>query len=307
MTHAKLTFKEAKQIPITDYLSGCGLNTVKIHGHDHWYHSPFRDERTPSFKVNTKLNLWYDHGSGEGGTIIDLVTKLSRCSLAESLAILSSGNHAFSFHQEKKQQSLVTDSDLKVNAVVAIASDDLINYLKSREISLAIANKYCKEIVFEIRKKAYHAIGFQNRSGGWELRNNWFKGSCSPKDISIISEGHGKLSVIEGFMDFLSLLQMQHPEIRSVAVNSDFLVLNSLSQINKSIPSLQAYKEINLFLDNDSPAEKAKQKLTELGITFIDRSHLYAQHKDLNDALVAALEKDMNVNQPPRRSRSRRL
>jgi DNA primase len=39
--------------------------------------SPFRpNERTPSFKIDPVKNLWFDFGSGEGGTIIDFVQKL---------------------------------------------------------------------------------------------------------------------------------------------------------------------------------------------------------------------------------------
>jgi DNA primase len=57
-----LSFSQAKQIPITEYLSGIGFEPAKISGNDYWYLSPFRHERSSSFKVNTKLNVWYDHG-----------------------------------------------------------------------------------------------------------------------------------------------------------------------------------------------------------------------------------------------------
>lgn len=88
----KLTFNEAKQIPIVDYLDRFGIVPVKIRGNDYWYFSPFRDERTPSFKVNAKKNLWYDHGLGEGGSIIDLGARLHQCSLSQFLEDLSEGN-----------------------------------------------------------------------------------------------------------------------------------------------------------------------------------------------------------------------
>ena len=51
-----LTFSDAKTIPIQDYLPGLGVEPVKIRGNDYWYHSPFRHDHNPSFKVNTKLN-----------------------------------------------------------------------------------------------------------------------------------------------------------------------------------------------------------------------------------------------------------
>ena len=33
----------------------------------YWYLSPLRNERTPSFKVNDRINEWYDFGEATGG------------------------------------------------------------------------------------------------------------------------------------------------------------------------------------------------------------------------------------------------
>ncbi len=48
-------------------------------------------------------------------------------------------------------------------------------------------------------------MGFKNNFGGFELRNKYFKGSSSPKEITLISNNSpDRLNVFEGFMDFLS-------------------------------------------------------------------------------------------------------
>lgn len=52
--------------------------------------SPLRRENTPSFKVNAAKNLWYDHGAGRGGTIIDLAMELEGLSSpAEAIRSIS--------------------------------------------------------------------------------------------------------------------------------------------------------------------------------------------------------------------------
>ena len=51
---------EAKQIRIEEYLHSLGYDPVRKQGDSLWYKSPFRNEREPSFKVNTERNLWYD-------------------------------------------------------------------------------------------------------------------------------------------------------------------------------------------------------------------------------------------------------
>lgn len=308
----KMSYSEAKRIPITDYLAGLGFEPAKIRGVDHWYHSPFREERTPSFKVNTHLNLWYDHGTGVGGSILDLGARLHQCTLPEFLEKLSQGNHNFSFHRHPLQIEK-PESKLEVISVKALADLDLIHYLNGRGIDRETARKYCKEVEFRIGPKMYNAIGFPNQSGAYELRNSWFKGSSSPKDISFINNDAEKLSVLEGFMDFLSAVQLDHPEFKRLTKDSDFLVLNSLRLLNRCQPIIQSHKEVNLFLDNDLAAKEAKESLENKGVQFNDASTLYRRHKDVNEYLIATKElkqtKDIDQTQdlPRKRSRGMRM
>lgn len=303
MTVKNLSFSEAKRIPITEYLSSIGFEPAKIRGDDKWYHSPFREERTPSFKVNTKSNVWFDHGTGEGGTILDLGAKLHQCTLYEFLERLSNGNHGnISLHQhlppiERPENKLV------VVSAKDLTNADLINYLDSRGIDLELANRFCKEIEFRIGPKTYKAIGFPNQSGAYELRNRWFKGSSSPKDISLIQNGTSRISVLEGFIDFLSVLKIDNSEIKQLTTNSDFLVLNSLRLLNRSMTLLQSYKETNLFLDNDPPAREAKDGLKGKGIVYKDASYLYKGNKDVNEYLIAMLKAKQGQALPRKRSK----
>lgn len=63
---------EIKNIPLADFLSSLGHEPAVRKGTRLWYKSPLRQEQTPSFKVETMLNCWYDFGIGKGGDIIDL-------------------------------------------------------------------------------------------------------------------------------------------------------------------------------------------------------------------------------------------
>jgi hypothetical protein len=55
--------------------------------------------------------------------------------------------------------------------------------------------------------KNYYAIGFKNNAGGYELRSEKFKGSGSPEDIPFPGTNAQKISVFDGFFNFLSYLQ----------------------------------------------------------------------------------------------------
>ena len=75
----------ARQLDLVEYLQDLGHHPQKIRGNDYWYLSPLRDEKTASFKVNRKLNLWYDHGLGKGGSLIDFGVLYFNCSVKEFL------------------------------------------------------------------------------------------------------------------------------------------------------------------------------------------------------------------------------
>jgi hypothetical protein len=313
MSTNKLSYSDARKIPITDYLSGLGFEPAKIRGVDYWYHSPFREERTPSFKVNTDLNVWYDHGTGEGGSILDLGARLHQSTLHEFLEKLSQGNHnKVSIHHQHLPIAK-PENKLEVISVIPLISPGLIQYLNSRGIDMETASKYCKEVEFRIGPRMYSAVGFPNQSGAYELRNSWFKGSSSPKDISFINNNTEKLSILEGFMDFLSAVQIEHSDFRKLIKDSDFLILNSLRLLNRCLPLIKSHNEVSLLLDNDLAAKEAKETLKNKGVQFNDASTLYSQHKDVNEYLIAIKKtkqaKDIEHTEdiPRKRSRGMRM
>lgn len=164
---------KSKYISIKQYLAKRGILPVKERNYYGMYLSPLREERTPSFKVDYTKNLWYDFGTNEGGSIVDLVMKLESCSLAKAFVKLDS----FSFHRncfvtpKPYSKSTIEICDIKL-----LTHPALLEYLTFRSIDTEIAKHYCREIHYSIREKNYFAIGFENDSGGWELRNRAFKG-----------------------------------------------------------------------------------------------------------------------------------
>ncbi len=76
--------KTINKFPIREYLVGQGIHPAKERGYYGFYHSPLREDRTPSMKVDYDKNLWIDYGAGEGGTLIDLVMRMERCDAGEA-------------------------------------------------------------------------------------------------------------------------------------------------------------------------------------------------------------------------------
>jgi hypothetical protein len=252
MSKLNFSLEELKQIDIVNYLEKLGHQPQKIRNNDYWYLSPLRDETQPSFKVNRKLNAWYDHGIGKGGNIIDFGILYHHCSVKEVIKKLQD---YLSFHQQTLtvQQPLASTQKLsealeptiKVIAAKPLTHLSLCRYLDDRKIPLEIATNYCQEVEFQLYGKQYFAIGFENKSGGFELRNEHFKGSSSPKDVTSIEQNNSNnIAVFEGFFSFLSY-QTLHQNSPTHLTN--FLVLNSLSFFEKSREIIEQHEQINLF------------------------------------------------------------
>ena len=281
----RLSVKEAKEMDIVDYLSSLGYEPAKIRGNDYWYLSPLRDEKTPSFKINRKLNRWYDHGTGKGGNLIDFAILYNNCTVAEFLNQLSG---PFSFQQPpvkdlNTQEGNNTGSKINILQVKALASFALLRYLKQRNISLVLADCYCKEVLYELNGKEYFGIGFKNNSGGYEIRNPYFKASSSPKDITTFNNEAKEAVVFEGFMDFLSFLTIHKTQLQKP---TDFVILNSVAFFEKARPFMEEHEVIRLYLDRDTTGQNCSKHALSLSKKYRDESSLYTHYNDLNDWLV---------------------
>lgn len=279
--------KEIKSIPLASFLSRLGYEPAARKGTRLWYKSPLRQEHTPSFKVETALNCWYDFGLGRGGNIIDLATELYqstdlrhilRC-IADSYPVPSVPTVASSFAPRHSAPSM------EQFEVVPLEHRALVAYLQERGIPAHIATANCKEAHYSVNGKPYFAVAFENVCGGWELRNRYFKGCLGRKDISYLPWARDgpstECAVFEGFMDYLSALTL------GIISGADAIILNSIVNVNKAVPFLRGYKTINCYLDNDIAGRTALTELTAIyGTTVIDRSTLYSEFNDLNEYLT---------------------
>ena len=279
--------KEIKSIPLADFLSQLGHEPTVRKGTRLWYKSPLRQEQTPSFKVETTLNCWYDFGLGRGGSIIDLATEmyqstdvryLMRC-IADSCPVPSVQTVASTSFQRHSAPSMERFE------VVPLEHRALVAYLQERGIPAHIATVNCKEAHYSVNSKPYFAVAFENVCGGWELRNRYFKGCRGHKDISYLPWARDgpstECAVFEGFIDYLSALTL------GIISGADAIILNSVVNVNKAVPYLKDYKTINCYLDNDTAGRTALTELTAVyGSFVIDRSILYSEFNDLNEYLT---------------------
>ena len=307
-----MDIQTAKQIKIADYLHSLGYSPVKQQGINLWYKSPLREETEASFKVNTERNQWYDFALGKGGGIIELASHLYATDyipyILERIAEQTQHIRPVSFSFGKQSFSEPSFQQLEI---VQLASPALLSYLQERGINIVLAKRECSEAHFTHNGKRYFAIAFPNISGGYEIRNRYFKGCIAPKEISHIKQPEKTREtcyVFEGFMDYLSFLTLRqescpnYPELDG----QDYIVLNSVSNVSKALYPLGSYERIHCFFDNDRAGMEALRQIRmEYGrdLYIRDASQTYSGCKDLNEYLQKKIEREKLV-QPVKRKQN---
>ncbi|MDT0644533.1 toprim domain-containing protein [Zunongwangia sp. F363] len=255
MESNNLSWRSARNICIVKTLAKLGHYPTKTTEKEAWFLSPLRSETQASFSVSLIKNLWFDYGMGKGGNIIDLIMVIKIYSFREAINYLSDNGSDFFFCPPLISESTKRSGKIEIIKTGAITHPALLRYLKERCISVPVAKKYCREIWYKLDGKKYFAIGLQNNSGGWELRNKYFKSSSSPKSYTQLYNCKDRLLITEGMFDLLSLAILEPELVRYSAC----IILNSLAFIEPVKRLLPEYDQVYLYLDNDPAGKKPLQ------------------------------------------------
>ncbi len=249
---------------------------------DAWFLSPFRNEKTASFKISKKINKWYDHGLGKGGNVIDLLIIVKNCTVEKALRFLEAQQTSFSFQKQPEKINDVDKLNYEITKIKDLENKYLLSYLAFRKISIMESQKYCNEVHYKMNKRSFYAIGFKNDTEGYELRNKYFKGCLKSKNITTILNGSKTLCLFESFTDFLS-----YQTLKSSSTNEDYIILNSTATVHKTISALPNYNMVRSYFDHDNAGIKTTAIIKKnCRKEFQDCSKLYKDYKDLNDYLI---------------------
>ena len=267
------------QISIKNVLESFSLFPSKGNSKTAFYFAFDREEKTPSLLVNFIKNIAFDFGTGKKYDIVSLVQGIKLCSVSEALEYLSQFDFSFNeqicnITKDESRYEILSISEVKHNA--------LIQYLKERRIENNI--HLLKEIHYKISDKKYFGIGFKNDTGGYEIRNKYSKICIGRKDITTIKNNSSMLRIFEGFMDYLSFIQMKKTPEEQL---SDYVILNSVSMIFKIEKIIDSHEKIELYFDNDEAGNRATNEVKQLNPHVEDYRTLYQNYKDLNDLIMS--------------------
>jgi hypothetical protein len=290
MENHSLKASEIKEnYSLADLLYRLGFEPAKRIGKELAYLSMLNDADTiPSFFLNDKQGTWYDFSERKGGNIIDFAIQywpgLSFPEVLEKIVTASGGVISANYKRQpvadkEPNYEILDIKDLGSNAAI-------MDYLESRGVA-SVADGRLKEIYYYVedeykKRNNFFAAGWQNETGAWEIRSTTdFKGCLGHKAISFIPNSEKRLSVFEGFFNYLSWLTENKFAADSV------LVLNSLSLLQAGIVKSQDFRDIALYFDNDPSGRQATLDFQAAIPWATDHSGIYKNYNDYNDLIVA--------------------
>ena len=138
-----------RQISLADFLARLGHEPVRRSGNEFWYRAPYRNERTPSFRVNVAKRLWYDFGLGKGGDIFTLAGEFARSGDFMAQARFIAETVRMPFVAAEKPLFLPEPSEPAFEGVEAVPllRSPLTDYLAERGIPYAVASRHCCRLI----------------------------------------------------------------------------------------------------------------------------------------------------------------
>ena len=269
-------------IKLEEVLVSLGHHPTKQNEKEAWYLNPFAKENHASFKINKNLNCWYLYSEGIGGNNTDFMIKYLKASVKEVLEWAEKQNFS-SFQQQSFQRQNLENlhRNYEILEIINVQHSALLEYLNERKV--ANQAKFIQEIHYRINGKNYFGIGFKNDSGGYEIRNKYAKICLGKKDITTIKNDSDKVRIFEGFFDFLSFKKVEEYLEKEP---SNYIILNSVSMVSKIKSSLENYKSIELYFDNDEAGNRAVEILKNELNNAEDGRVFYQNFKDLNEYLI---------------------
>ncbi len=301
-----MNIEQAKSIPLSVILDKLNFKPERSNGNKICYFSPLRNEKTPSFWIDIKTNLWRDFGDTKwiGGDGIHLVrayldgqnehyevTDALRW-LRNMTGFIPAIKPVIDPDETEAEKTLVLKETFKIK------TPKLIEYGLSRGIPENVLTKYFEEaMVFSNKSgKKFTSLSMRNELKGYELRNPFFKGCIGKKYISFIrgtQTSSGGIHIFEGAFDFVShVVQNENKPLKY-----DAIILHSLSNLKKASAYIKGfgYDVCYTWMDNDKPGLEAVKSWdgfckVEETLLHTPMNNSYAPYKDVNAAHIAKFE-----------------
>ena len=260
------------------------------------YHSPFRDDRTPSFSVSKQGNRWKDFASAEGGDCIDFYARATGCSTADAIQKLAEGLGQAPVlpppPPKRKPVHVVTAEQRELEQRAcdgfadAISDTESVLYrlLKKKQIDFSVAARLWKEGslgAIDGKPVYLNAFGVKCRNDLDSSRSTrWLAGSDAGhvwRHQCLASPHIKRVILLEGESDMMRLMSLVPQGLRTLLIAAPGA---SWKPSKEYCHFIAAHRSVTLWFDNDAAGIKASERLLK---QFGEVSHCNVRRVEFQD------------------------
>ena len=230
------------------------------------YHSPFRDDKNPSFSISQQGRKWKDFSSDEGGDIYDFYQKATGCTWIEAVNALAAGatNQPVLAPEPPKQKILaVTDTQREFERqsvegfkeAINDAESALCKFLEAKKIKWQIDQSLWKEGslgAIDGKPVFHYPYGLKCRHEAETSRSTrWLCGSASGyvwRHQQLSSPHLKQVIVTEGESDAMRLMSLVPQGMRRLIVAAPGC---SWRPTGDYLHLIGAHRRVVIWTDND--------------------------------------------------------
>jgi len=250
-----------KALPMTEVLDKLGIEWKESGGRI-FFEAVWRGERKASVSAQVIDGKWlfYDRGTGEGGSNIDLLCKAKGVNVQQAIEMLAGDFDCISAGY-KAQKAAVEKKEPAAQGVVIAeydrASESVEKMLKKhRGFSFDdIHKRGAKVLKVQMPDGSIkYNLGYKTESG-WELKVaqvDGFKAVIGHKDLSYHPlKNSGEILVAESLFDAVAAQKLTGRECNILSLNSTRMAMRAIDRIIAEQPA-----RVLLALDNDDDGKK---------------------------------------------------
>ena len=207
------------------------------HGNEYYFKK--QGQKTGSIAVNLAKCFFFDHSDGVGGNIYKAYE------LFYNNSVINESSYCL-------KHDIIVENTFELIAIKEVTNTLLVKFFsEERGINIAYLD-YVKEIRYKFNGKYYFTLGWLNVNKGYNTQNSLFKRVIYDNGPTILIKNKNfvKINFFESYFDYLAYLTYTND------TDTDAIILNSTSFAKYNF-SLELYKEIDLYLDNDDAGNKA--------------------------------------------------
>lgn len=247
-------------LSIKSLLNHLGFRPVESNERESFYTNIFNgDKFVPrSFRLDHKLDVWFDKSIGKGGNILDFAKnywpELSVEEITKKLIAFSSvTEYHYMFpvnnNKRKRKRKPIKLPHYQISRITKLGQTDEITRFLQESGLWDFADSNLVEVHYYVidqsrKRKDFCAAGWPNENGGWEVYAKNFKSTIGTRGMSVFHASTRSVIVFQEFSDYLKNRDKLH------ALYSSILVLNSPMFLSAAIRRVQNFREVSFYLDD---------------------------------------------------------